>query len=158
MAQIIFNTTNSDKVFDTIAKIVCDAYDESLIFVKSTMRKREIVEPRQVIMYAMKELTNYSLAKIGAHFNGINGQVKDHATVLHALKSISNLMETNKEKKALIESVVSRCHIAIHGEPVITPDQTIIIDKLNGKFITFIGFKQEDVNDLERIIVNNFTK
>ena len=122
------------------------------------MQKREIVEPRQVIMYAMKELTNYSLAKIGSHFKGRNGKIKDHATVLHALKSINNLIDTNKEKKALIESIITRCHIAIHGEPVHTPDQTIIIDKLNSKFITFTGFKQEEVNDLELIIVNNFTK
>jgi chromosomal replication initiator protein len=55
-------------------------------------RKREIVQARQLFHYFMKNGTNLSLAKIGELTGG-----HDHATVLHSNKTISNLLENNKD-------------------------------------------------------------
>jgi hypothetical protein len=55
-------------------------------------RKREIVECRQLCMYFAKKLTKKSLRTIGWYFGR-----KDHATVLHAVKTIDNLIETDRE-------------------------------------------------------------
>lgn len=55
-------------------------------------RKREIVEARQVAMYLSKRNTNESLSQIGREI----GQ-KDHATVIHACKTVGNLLETDRE-------------------------------------------------------------
>ena len=57
--------------------------------VKKT-RKRYIVEPRQVAMYLAKRDTMESLSFIGWRLGG-----KDHATVIHAAKTVKNLLETN---------------------------------------------------------------
>lgn len=65
-------------------------------------RKREIVVPRQIAMYFAKNYTYESLAKIGYALGK-----KDHATVLHACKTVINLMETDKEFRYKIQSIQS---------------------------------------------------
>ncbi len=52
---------------------------------KSKTRKREIVQCRQLAMYFSKQMTKNSLAMIGKHCGN-----KDHATVLHACKTVNN--------------------------------------------------------------------
>jgi chromosomal replication initiation ATPase DnaA len=54
-------------------------------------RKRELVTARQTFWYVMKKHTSCSFASIGARFG------KDHATVMHGIRSINELMETDKE-------------------------------------------------------------
>ncbi len=54
-------------------------------------RKREVVQARQIAMYFSKKYTKYSLAIIGYRVGK-----KDHATVLHADKTVKNLIETDK--------------------------------------------------------------
>lgn len=54
-------------------------------------RKRDIVEARQVAMYLSKRNTKESLAKIGSAIGG-----KDHATVIHACRTVENLLETDR--------------------------------------------------------------
>ena len=57
---------------------------------ESAKRKREFSHPRQIAMYLCRELTDYSLPKIGESFGG-----RDHTTVLHAYDKISNEIKTN---------------------------------------------------------------
>ena len=52
-------------------------------------RKREIVGARQISMSLSKRFTIHSLAVIGREHGG-----KDHATVLHACKTVQNLLDT----------------------------------------------------------------
>jgi len=52
------------------------------------------VQARQVAMYFSKNLTKSSLATIGSQIGG-----KDHATVLHACKTVNNLVETDNSSK-----------------------------------------------------------
>ncbi|MEX0884396.1 MAG: helix-turn-helix domain-containing protein, partial [Cyclobacteriaceae bacterium] len=62
-------------------------------------RKKEIVIARQVAMYFSKEFTNHSLKSIGYHFGG-----RDHSTVIHAVQSVNDLMETDSVfKNAVLE-------------------------------------------------------
>jgi len=63
-------------------------------------RKREIVQARQIAMYFSKSLTKASLSTIGSVIGN-----KDHATVLHACKTVNNLMETDKRFKAQVEDI-----------------------------------------------------
>jgi chromosomal replication initiation ATPase DnaA len=63
------------------------------INISEKTRRREVVEARQIAMYAIKYRTRLSLAQIGAICGG-----KDHATVLHACKTVQNLLDSkNKE-------------------------------------------------------------
>ena len=75
-----------------IQKVVCDYFDLPIELMKSKTRKREVVQARQIAMYFAKKMTKSSLAKIGAHCGG-----KDHATVLHACRTVNNLFR-NRQK------------------------------------------------------------
>lgn len=85
---------------DYIQKIVCDYFDLPIDVMKSKTRKREVVQARQLSMYFAKMLTKNSLASIGAQCGN-----KDHATVLHACKTVTNLMDTDKKFKGYVEEI-----------------------------------------------------
>lgn len=91
---------------DYIQKVVCDYFDLPIELMKSKTRKREVVQARQIAMYFAKNYTKSSLATIGAHCGG-----KDHATVLHACKTVNNLMETDKRFKSYIEELEKKINI-----------------------------------------------
>ena len=74
----------------TILDIVSKHQNIPVTTIYSRTRKREIVFARQLAMTLSKELTNCSLEKIGLVIGN-----KDHATVLHAKKTIRNLSDTD---------------------------------------------------------------
>lgn len=74
--------------------------DEELIHDKS--RKREIVQARQIAMYIAKNRTDYSAAKIGKLIGG-----RDHATVLHACKTVREQSDVDRHFKAQVEEIES---------------------------------------------------
>ena len=59
-----------------------------------------MVQARQIAMYLAKNYTDFSTSKIGSLIGG-----KDHATVLHACKTISELREVNKPFSAELEEI-----------------------------------------------------
>ncbi|MDD2525736.1 MAG: chromosomal replication initiator protein DnaA, partial [Bacteroidales bacterium] len=85
---------------DDIQEVVCSQLklERKLLFTKS--RKREIVQARQIAMYLAKKHTEYSLSRIGE----ILGK-KDHATVLHACKTVKNQMEYDKSFSGLVNEI-----------------------------------------------------
>lgn len=85
---------------DYITKSVCDYFNITSDLLSSKTRKREIVQARQIAMYFCKNLTKSSLSTIGSTIGG-----KDHATVLHAYKTISNLIETDRSFKLQIGEI-----------------------------------------------------
>jgi chromosomal replication initiator protein len=96
-----FVKNNSHEIsIDYIQKVVCDYFDLTLETLKSKTRKREVVQARQLAMYFSKGLTKSSLSNIGMHCGG-----KDHATVLHACRTVNNLIETDKKFKAQVHDL-----------------------------------------------------
>ena len=91
---------NKPITIDNIISKVCAHYDldESVIHTKS--RKREIVQIRQIAMYLAKKHTEISASKIGMLIGN-----RDHATVLHACKTVKDLIEINKSFKSDIEEI-----------------------------------------------------
>lgn len=85
---------------DYIQKIVCDYFNITIDQMHSSSRKREIVQARQLAMYFAKNLTKASLASIGSEIGG-----KDHATVLHAVRTVNNLIETDKHFRVYVEEI-----------------------------------------------------
>ena len=75
-----------------VQRSVCDYFNISREELVSKSRKRQIVQARQIAMYLSRNLiSNCSLATIGQEIGG-----KDHATVLHACTTVSDLMATDK--------------------------------------------------------------
>lgn len=83
-----------------ISKVVCDYFNMQVDVLQAKTRKREIVQARQIAMYFSKSLTKYSLASIGAQIGS-----KDHATVLHACKTVNNLKDTDKNFRQYVEDI-----------------------------------------------------
>lgn len=85
---------------DHIQKLVCDFFNIPSEVINSKTRKREIVQARQLAMYFAKKHTKASLATIGLHCGN-----KDHATVLHACRTVNNLIETDKQFRNYVEEL-----------------------------------------------------
>lgn len=100
MVDKLIKNTKREVSIDYIQKVVCTYFEIPTDSIQSKTRKREIVQARQVAMYFSKNLTKASLATIGAQIGG-----KDHATVLHACKTVNNLLETDKLFKGQIEEI-----------------------------------------------------
>lgn len=93
--------SGSDAIVQAVARKCYLNVDDLMI----KTRKREVVECRQIAMWMMKRYTKLSLAAIGAYFTKPDGTVFDHATVLHACKTVNNLRETDKTFRVKFEDV-----------------------------------------------------
>jgi chromosomal replication initiator protein len=76
---------------DKIQKFICHEYKMGLKKLKSKNNSPKIAFPRQIAMYLSKQLTKSSLPEIGKKFGG-----KHHTTVIHSIKKIEKLRETNR--------------------------------------------------------------
>jgi len=79
---------------------VCKYYEIGIDDLHEVTRKQEIVTPRQIAMYLCRRYTKLSSGKIGKEIGG-----KDHATVLHGIKKINNLLDTDKSFKLELEQL-----------------------------------------------------
>jgi len=82
---------------------VCDAYNISIEEVTSKKRNAELVEPRQVVMYLCRHLTECSLADIGK----ILGK-KDHTTIIHGVNKIETEMASNEDLSIKVNNIKNR--------------------------------------------------
>ncbi|MBL6665025.1 MAG: chromosomal replication initiator protein DnaA [Rickettsiales bacterium] len=73
-----------------IQKQVASFYNIKISDLTSKSRARAIARPRQIAMYLAKNLTKESLPKIGKEFGG-----KNHATVIHSVKLVGELMNND---------------------------------------------------------------
>ncbi len=85
---------------DYIQKVVSDYFQLDLEVLQSKTRKRHIVQARQLAMFFAKKYTKASLQSIGTQIGD-----RDHATVLHACKTVDNLVETDKHFKKFMEDI-----------------------------------------------------
>ncbi len=77
---------------ENIQKSVADYFKIRMSDLLSKKRNRSLARPRQIAMALSKELTNHSLPEIGDAYGG-----RDHTTVLHACRKISELRELNPD-------------------------------------------------------------
>jgi len=85
---------------DYIQKIVSDYFQLDLDILQSKTRKRHVVQARQLAMFFAKKYTKASLANIGSQIGN-----RDHATVLHACKTVDNLAATDKQFRAFVDDI-----------------------------------------------------
>ncbi len=72
--------------------------DEASMYAKT--RRREVVKPRQIIMYVLREDFHLSYPAIGTVFGG-----RDHTTVIHACEKVRGDIEADPELKIQIEEI-----------------------------------------------------
>lgn len=83
---------------ETIQKKVVDYYHLRMADMLSRRRPANIAFPRQVAMYLSRILTEHSLQEIGSAFGG-----RDHGTVIHACKTVENMMDQDDSIKYAVD-------------------------------------------------------
>lgn len=102
-----FNTTQQRittpaKIIETVVKF----YDIHLNDMVQRSRKKNIVKPRQVAMYLLREELSYSYPNIGEKFGD-----RDHTTIIHACEKIKNAVNSNKELAQEIDILRKKIYI-----------------------------------------------
>ena len=92
---------------EKIVKTVAEYYNVDVNSINTKSRKREIVLVRQTAMFLAKKHLDLSTSKIGQQIGR-----RDHATVLHACKTISNLLDTNKQFRSELNEIESALQTA----------------------------------------------
>ena len=87
---------------DVIQKRVAAHYGVRVSEMFSARRARNIARPRQIAMYLAKNLTSLSYPEIGRQFGG-----RDHTTVMHAVKTIENLIKSDAQLSEDVELIKS---------------------------------------------------
>ncbi|MCQ2149282.1 MAG: chromosomal replication initiator protein DnaA [Bacteroidales bacterium] len=97
----LVSSVQNDLTIEKVQNTVCDYFNLALSDMQSPSRKRHIVQARQIAMYLCRNhITNCSLSTIGAEIGG-----KDHATVLHACSTVSDLMSTDKTFRQYVTDI-----------------------------------------------------
>ena len=101
ITEKIVGEEQNDVTIDGVQRVVCDYFNITRDELLSKTRKRQIVQARQIAMYMSRNLiSNCSLSTIGAEIGG-----KDHATVLHACTTVSDLMSTDKTFRQYVTDI-----------------------------------------------------
>jgi chromosomal replication initiator protein len=86
-----------------IFNAVTARYNVRLADLQGKRRNRSVAFPRQICMYLARELTSLSLEEIGGYFGG-----RDHTTVLHGVRTIAGLRDSDPELSASLQDMVAQ--------------------------------------------------
>lgn len=96
----IFSNMEKTVTPEKIKKAVCRHYGIKMSEIESSKKTNNIAYPRQIAMYLIREMTDYSLPKIGQFFGG-----KHYTTVLYACEKIEDEMKTDRNLAEIIEMI-----------------------------------------------------
>ena len=140
-----------------IAQSICKYFNTSMIKLRKKQRYRKVVQPRQIGMYLSSILTKFSLSRIGSYWGGF-----DHATVLHAKKTVMNLYDTDRFFRNDVDFLYNELHKLFKefkekSEKIYTyqvdHDEEIVEIYLSAEF-NFESMKNL-MNDLQEEEINN---
>lgn len=92
------------QVIETVAKF----YNISVADMVSPSRNKELVQPRQIAMYLIRQETDASLPEIGNLLGG-----RDHTTILHGVERIKNRLETEEQLRRDVMSVREQLYLNV---------------------------------------------
>jgi len=100
LGHVMTISSSRRTTLDDIVSVVCDDFGVRYPDLQSQRRTRAVTVPRQIAMYLVKELTDKTLEEIGGVFGG-----RDHSTVLHSIRKVSNQVKTDADFASRIESL-----------------------------------------------------
>ena len=83
-----------------IIEVVSEHFHISVDQMMSKNRSSDIAKPRQIAMYLCKTMTSSSLDAVGALLGG-----RDHSTIIHGVKKVSEEYDNNESTRTLIETI-----------------------------------------------------
>ena len=96
----LLNISENKVTIDLIQTLVCKFFKISKNEMLSSRRSRYLVRPRQTAIYLTKILTSKSLPEIGREFSN-----RDHTTIIHSVKTIEKLKESDKDMAENIDKL-----------------------------------------------------
>ncbi len=100
---------NKEITIDYILDLVSEHFEVSVDTLQSKTRKRHVVIARQMSMYLIQKLTDQTLKTIGETLGG-----RDHSTVIHAVKTIRDLIETDLLIKEAQEELEKKIRLSLN--------------------------------------------
>ncbi|MGB9839140.1 chromosomal replication initiator protein DnaA [Thermovenabulum sp.] len=100
LKDLLPNTKQKNVTISDILHAVGAHFSIRIEDFKSKKRTKELAYARQIAMYLARELTDYSLPKIGEEFGG-----RDHTTVIHACDKIAKDMAKDKELASILDTL-----------------------------------------------------
>lgn len=88
---------------DEIQQAVAERFHLKVTDLKAKKRTKTLVYPRQISMFLCRQLTELSFPEIGRHFGG-----KDHSTVIHAHRHITQKMESDPQTKDTVNELIKK--------------------------------------------------
>jgi chromosomal replication initiator protein len=86
---------------DLVQRIVADYFQIGTSDLKGKKRTQTVTLPRQIAMYIIRELTEYSTTEIGLEFGG-----RDHTTVMHAVQKIEERMKKDGSLDTKLQGLI----------------------------------------------------
>jgi chromosomal replication initiator protein len=108
LADILEEPATGMITIDIIQKVVAEHYDIRLADMNSKRRPANIALPRQIAMHLARELTKAPFKEIGEAFGG-----KDHGTIIHACKTITQRMAESDEFRQQVVAVTELIRKAV---------------------------------------------
>lgn len=98
---------SKELTIDDVKQSVCDHFNLKVNQLDSRTRTQQVAYARQVAMYLAARLTDKSHVQIGVHIGNRN-----HATVIHALKQIKDMMEVDEKVRQDVEELMDTLHVS----------------------------------------------
>jgi len=86
---------------DLVQRVVAEAHNLSIQDLKGKKRTQAITLPRQIAMFLIRELTEYSTTEVGMEFGG-----RDHTTVMHAVQKIEDKIRTEPSFEIRVQNLI----------------------------------------------------
>ncbi|MFB3829941.1 MAG: chromosomal replication initiator protein DnaA [Bryobacteraceae bacterium] len=102
--QVLRNIVQAQErkiTIDSVQKAVAERFNVKQAHLKEKSNAKNVVYPRQIAMYLVKELTPASLPEIGRAFGG-----KHHTTVMHSIQKIDRLRHSDPDLNRMIHSLI----------------------------------------------------
>ncbi len=96
----VFTQSELNLTMDDILRVTSRHYETDQQDLKSKGRRHELVVPRQVAMYLIRELTPHSYPEIGQFFSG-----RDHSTVMYAVQKVTEQLEQDRELEGRVRDI-----------------------------------------------------
>lgn len=100
VVENIVGKNSREITVDRVKDVVCGYFNIKAEELDAKSRKREVAQARQIAMYLSRSHTKSSVVTIGEHIGG-----RHYATVLHACKTVTDLLDTDKNVRQYVSDI-----------------------------------------------------
>jgi len=94
------NTLSPNITIDRVQRVISEYFNITSADLKGKKRTKKVTFPRQIAMYIIREITDYSTTEIGLEFGG-----RDHTTVMHSCQKIEDRMKGDPTLEPIVNEL-----------------------------------------------------